>query len=184
MCAPLTELLKKDTKFLWNDRAEVAFQQLKQMMTKAPVLALPNFNGRFVVEADASNVGMGAVLMQGGHPLAFCSKAFSPRLSSLSAYERELRAIIFAVQQWRSFLVGRLFTIKTDHLPLKHLLEQRNVTPEQFKWLNKLWGLQYEIEYRKGKENVAADASSCIPEAFINVVTGSITDLLEQIQRS
>lgn len=151
---PLTALLKKNVKFQWNPEAEEAFRRLQKVMTEAPVLVLPNFNERFIVEADASNVGMGAVLMQNGHPLAFASKAFNVRTAQLSAYERELRAIIFAVQQWRSFLVGRVFTIRTDHLTLKHLLEQRNMSPEQFKWLNKLWGLTYDIEYRKGKEKL------------------------------
>lgn len=69
-------------------------------------------------------------------------------------------AIVFAVKQWRSYLWGRKFIIKTDHLPLKHLLEQRDLSQEQFKWVHKLWGLHYEIVYQKGSDNMAADALS------------------------
>lgn len=95
-------LLKKDTKFKWAPEAEEAFCRFQRLMTEAPVWALPNFDDKFVIEACASNVGMGAVLMQNGHPSAFVSKAFGVKGGQLSAYERELRAIIFAVQQWRS----------------------------------------------------------------------------------
>lgn len=77
--APLTDLLKKDS-YKWTDKANSAFEELKKVMTTTPVLLLPDFNSTFVIETDASNVGIGAVLMQGGKPIGFFSKKIGPRL--------------------------------------------------------------------------------------------------------
>lgn len=84
---------------------------LKTAMTQLPVLILPDFNRPFVVETDASGVGIGAVLSQGGRPIAFISKGFSSTGRVKSVYERELLAIVFAVTKWIHFLTGHKFTI-------------------------------------------------------------------------
>jgi len=156
---PLTDLLKKNA-FSWSDTAQKAFEQLKEAMISAPVLALPNFSNPFVVETDASGSGIGAVLMQGGHPIAYFSKALSLKHQGLSAYEKELMALVLAVEKWRPYLLGRHFIIKTDHFSLKFLLGQKITTVFQSKWLPKLMGYDYEIQFRQGKENLAADGLS------------------------
>lgn len=89
IAAPLTQLLKKDN-FLWNPLAADPFNKLKIALTNAPVLALPNFSQQFVLETDASGIGIGAVLGQNNHPLAFFSKKLTPSLQKKSAYTREL----------------------------------------------------------------------------------------------
>lgn len=94
-------------------------------MISALVLALPDFSEGFALECDASGCGIGAVLMQKGKPIAFLSKPLSPKNQQLSAYERELIAIMFAVSKWRHYLEQGQFIIKTDHESIKHLLEQR-----------------------------------------------------------
>ena len=124
---PLTALLKKNS-FSWNPMAQVAFEKLKSAMTSAPVLALPDFTKPFVVEADASGEGIRDVLMQEGHPLAFLSKALSPKHQALSTYEKEFMAVVLAVEKWRPYLLGRHFVIKTDHYSLKYLMEQKITT--------------------------------------------------------
>ncbi|KAJ3684911.1 hypothetical protein LUZ61_014075 [Rhynchospora tenuis] len=156
---PLTELLKKDA-FQWSQEASLAFTNLKEAMTKAPVLTLPDFNKPFTIETDASQSGIGAVLMQEKRPLAFFSKGLGIKNQSLSTYEKELLALVSAVQKWRHYLLGCSFVIRTDHISLKHLLEQRINTSMQHKSLSKLLGLNYTIEYKKGSTNLVADALS------------------------
>ena len=156
---PLTALLKNNA-FVWGDSAEVAFEELKKAMTHAPVLKMPNFDEPFIIETDASGCGIGVVLLQGGHPIAFMSKTLAPKHHTLSTYEKEFLAVIQALEKWRGYLLDRHFIIKTDHFSLKYLLEQRITTPAQMKWLPKLMGYDYEIVYKQGKENVSADALS------------------------
>ena len=98
IAAPLTDLLKKEA-FVWSLEAEAAFVELKKAMTSAPVLQLPDFGVPFCVETDASDVGIGAVLMQLGHPIAFFSKKLGPRRRVASTYHKELYAIVEAVQK-------------------------------------------------------------------------------------
>ncbi|XP_073057376.1 uncharacterized protein [Primulina eburnea] len=156
---PLTEQLKKN-QFGWEEKAQGAFERLKQAMVTAPVLRMPDFSKEFVIECDASGMGIGAVLNQEGQPIAFYSKALADRALSKSTYERELMALVLAVQHWRHYLLGRKFVVIIDHKPLKNLLQQRITTPDQQYWLAKLMGYEFEIKHRAGAENGAADALS------------------------
>jgi hypothetical protein len=111
---PLTNLLWKNIVFVWNDETQQAFNVLKTALTQAPVLAVPDFSKPFVVETDASGMGVGAVLQQQGHPIAYISKALGPKNMGLSTYEKECLAILFAVEQWHPYLQQGEFVIKTD----------------------------------------------------------------------
>lgn len=97
---PLTDLLKKDSLFIWTSIHNSTFETLKAALSSAPVLALPDFSVSFHVETDAAGTGVGAVLQQNDHPLAFISKSLSPRNQSLSTYEKEYLAILLAVDTW------------------------------------------------------------------------------------
>lgn len=101
---PLTELLRKGQPFIWTQHHQEAFDTLKQSLISAPVLVMPDFQKMFVVETDASDRDIGAVLMQDQHPVAFLSKALGPRTQVLSTYEKESLAIILAVDHWRPYL--------------------------------------------------------------------------------
>lgn len=156
---PLTKLLQSE-KLSWTEEAQQAFIQLKKALAEAPVLSMPDFSREFVVETDASGKRIEAVLMQDKHPIAFVSKALVLKHMGLSVYEKELLALVLAVTKWRSYLLGRHFIIKTDHHSLKYLVEQKLVTPVHQKWLSKLLGFDFEIRYKKGKENIVADSLS------------------------
>lgn len=145
---------------MWTDEATNAFVKLKSVMTSTPVLALPDFTKTFIIESDACGVGIGAVLMQEGRPIAFTSKPLGPRHMGLSTYEKELLAVVHAVTKWRPYLIGRRFLIRADQQSLKYFLDARAVTPAQQKWLTKLLGYDYAIEYKKGSSNKVADALS------------------------
>nr|XP_027187857.1 uncharacterized protein LOC113785482 [Cicer arietinum] len=118
MARPLTELTKRDN-FKWGEGVEQAFQLLKQKVTFAPVLALPDFQKEFFIESDASGNGLGAILIQEGRPIAYFSKALGEGNLTKSAYEKELMAVALAIQHWRPYLVGRKFTVCTDQKSLK-----------------------------------------------------------------
>ncbi|GJW14002.1 transposon ty3-G gag-pol polyprotein [Tanacetum coccineum] len=182
---PLTQLLKKGG-YKWSNEAQLAFETLKEAMMKAPVLALPDFTQPFVVETDASGVGVGALLQQKGHPIAYMSKTLSLKHQSLSTYEKEFLAVLLALEKWRGYLLDRHFIIKTDHFSLKYLLHQRITTPTQMKWLPKLIGFDYEVIYKKGSKNGAADALSRVQtsELFSLITTLVTTDLAKKIEDS
>lgn len=156
---PLTQLLCKDTPFIWTEAQTAAFQMLKHALSFAPCLALPDFSAPFHIETDASATGIGAVLLQNGHPLAFVSKALGPKNQGLSTYEKEYLAILVAVDEGRSYFLQGI-DIHTDQQSLKHLNEQRLHTHWQQKVFSKLLDLNYRIVYKKGVENSVVDALS------------------------
>jgi hypothetical protein len=156
--APLTDLLKKNY-FTWTLAVAQDFQTLKMAMCTTPVLALPDFTKTLILECDASGKGIGIVLMQEGRPLAFTSKT-SERNFGKSIYEKEMLSIPHAVDIWCPYLLGKLFQIKIDHQSLNYFLEQRLSTLEKQKWVTKLFGYDYEIIYKKGKDKVVVDALS------------------------
>ena len=120
---PLTYILRLKH-FLWTPSAQATFDNLKIAMTTTPVLALPNFQETFIVETNACQDGIGAVLMQKGQPIAFLSKALGEKHKTLSIYEKEFLALIMAVERWRHYLQRKEFIIQTDHKSLAYLNEQ------------------------------------------------------------
>ena len=129
---PLTLMLKKEA-FTWTPDAEEAFSKLKLAMTRAPVLALPDFAQPFAVESDASGAGVGAVLMQKHSSIAFFSHALKGRNLALSTHDKEMLAILLAIKKWHPYLVGRTFVIRTNQRSLKYLWDQRIATDAQQK---------------------------------------------------
>jgi hypothetical protein len=172
---PLTALLRKGVAYQWTDITETAFQVLKTALVIAPVLALPDFQAQFVIDTDACDVGIGAVLSQKGHPLAYVSKALGTRNRTLFVYEKEFLAILLAVQQWRAYLQLGEFLIRIDHQSLTHLMDQQLHTDWQKKALTKLMGLQYKVQYKPGVHNGDADALSRKPQEASQVF--SVTTL-------
>lgn len=160
---PLTDLLHKNRPFQWTTVTGEALEALKTALVTAPSLALPDFTKPLTIEIDACEYGVGAVLQQDGHPIAYLSKVLGPRTKGLSTCEKEYMAMVLAVDQWRAYLQFSECIIKTDQKSLVHLKEQRLHTPWQQKAFTKMLGLQYRIWYRKGSEYSAADAQSRCP---------------------
>jgi len=136
-------------------------------MTTAPVLALPNFQAQFTVETDACLDGIGAVLMQGGQPIAYLSKALGEKHRKLSIYEKEFLALIMAVEKWRPYLQRQEFIIQTDHKSLAFLKEQNLHSETQREAITRLMGLHFKIVYKQGKDNLAADALSRVAHLMV-----------------
>lgn len=186
LAAPLTHLLRKDA-FSWTQEAEKAFQDLKNALTSPPVLKLPDFSQPFVVECDACGVGIGAILIQEERPVAYFSEALKPSALSISTYEKEMLAIVKAIRKWRPYLLGKPFIVRTDQKSLKFLLEQRISTPLQTRWLPKIMGYEYVIQYKKGRENQGADALSRKAEFELSAISLPVADwwsvLQEEVQK-
>jgi hypothetical protein len=180
---PLTQLLTKKG-FVWTPEATTAFQQLKVAMLSTPVLAVPNFNLPFTVETDACDTGV-AVLMQQGHPIAYMSKALGILARKLSIYEKEFLAVIMAVDKWRQYLQRGPFTILADHKSFSNLNDQLVSSDLQRKAMAKLVGLQFEIKYKKGSENGAADSLSRVGYLMsIQSSSGCTPDWLQEVLNS
>lgn len=140
----------------------------------------------FVVETDACNISIGAVVIQKGQLNAFISKGLSKQHQSLSVYEKELLALVLIVSKLSQYLTTRPFAVKTNQKALKFLLERKLHTETQLKWITKLMQYDFEIEYKKGKENKTADALSRLPLVKVTAIILSImkTDLLELIMKN
>lgn len=140
IAVPLTALLKKTDPaplkkaWSWPAKAEAAFTALKSVLTSAPLLRMPDFSKSFIIECDASGRGLGAVLMQDRQPVAYFSKTLSDRWLTKSAYGKELMALVFTIQHWRPYLLGRHFVVHTDQRSLKQLLAHLFSTPAQQNW--------------------------------------------------
>ena len=104
------------------------FEKMKEIMSTCPVLALPNFSQSFVLECDTSGVGIGAVLMQGGHPIVFESRKLDESERLYPIYDKEMLAIMHALIKFRQYLVGSRFVVKTDHNSLKYFLDQKDLS--------------------------------------------------------
>ena len=157
---PLTELTRKNTRFVWSTKAEEAFQRLKELLTIAPVLVLPEEGVEFVVHTDASRAGLGCVLMQANKVIAYASRQLRPHEQNYPTHDLELAAVIFALKIWRHYLYGEQFKLNTDHKSLKYLFQQKDLNMRQRRWMETLKDFQIELCYNPGKANAVADALS------------------------
>ena len=157
---PLTLLTQKGVPFKWTDRQEIAFRTLKQALCSAPVLSLPEGTEDFVVYCDASNQGLGCVLMQRGRVIAYASRQLKTHEVNYTTHDLELGAVVFALKIWRHYLYGTKCTIFTDHKSLQHILNQKELNMRQRRWVELLNDYECEIKYHPGKANVVADALS------------------------
>ena len=149
-------LLKKDVAFCWNEKHEQAFQRLKAQLTNAPILSLLNFSKTFEIECDASRVGIGAVLLQGGHPIAYFSEKLHGATLNYPTYDKELYALVRALKTWEHYLVSKEFVIHSDHESLKYLKGQHKLNKRHAKWMEFLEQFPYVIKYKKGSTNIVA----------------------------
>ena len=161
----LQQLLRKDAVFKWGKEEVAAFEDLKSALTTELCLILPDFELPFTLVTDAAQItGMGAVLMQdkgkGNQPIAYWSKSMNDTQRKYCLSESECLAMIKAVQVFRPYLYGRKFTLETDHKALEWLMTKHEPTGELSRWAIELQAYDFVVKYRKGSENVVADALS------------------------
>ena len=178
---PFTLCLKKNAKINIQDPNYVsAFQQCKQLLTNDPILQYPDFSREFIVTTDASDIALGAVLSQGtvgrDKPICYASRTLSDTESKYNATEKELLAIVYACKQFRPYIYGKKFTIFTDHRPLQWLWSLKEPNSKLIRWRTKLEEFDFDVVYKKGKQNTNADALSRIRLTDLNVITQSDLD--------
>ena len=156
----MTELLKKENKFVWTESCEKSFQELKQRLTTALVLTLPDIHRDFVIYCDASRQGLGCVLMQDGKVVAYASRQLRPHEQNYLTHDLEFAAVVHALKIWRHYLIGNKCEIYTDHKSLKYIFTQPDLNLRQRRWLELVKDYNLEIHYHPGKANVVADALS------------------------
>jgi hypothetical protein len=184
ICQPLFDSLKKGD-FSWGSDQLAAFESIKMALCSAPVLALSDFSKPFVLECDASGNAIGAVLMQEGKPFSFLSKSLGKKAAEMSTYDKEAIAIIEALKKWKHYLAEATGILRTDQQSLKFMGEQRLVQGIKHKLLIKLMGYNYKIEYKKGKENKAADALWRRPQIeSINALSSAVPLWIHDVQPS
>ncbi|KAF8096223.1 hypothetical protein N665_0314s0001 [Sinapis alba] len=121
----MTRLTCKDVKFDWTDACSESFTELKRQLTKTPVLILPGLGRTYEVYTDASGTGLGCILMQEGHVIAYASRQLRPHEVNYPTHDLELAAVVFALKIWRSYLYREKVQILTDHQSLKYNLLRR-----------------------------------------------------------
>jgi len=164
IASPLIRCTEKGKKFEWTNECQLAFNEIRDLVCSDRVLVLPDFDKDFRLEADASNYGVGAVISQlhvkSWRPVAYFSKHLSKRERSYSTSEKELLAIILAMEHFKQFLYGKEFEVFTDHEPLKYYLTADELSPRLERWMSRLKLFEFRITYRSGKSNANADALS------------------------
>lgn len=168
IAAPLTALTSSKLPFCWSELTESAFASLKSRFTTAPLLSIPDPNLQFVVEVDASEVGVGAVLSQRSstdqklHPCAFYSRRLIPAERNYDIGNRELLAVKLALEEWRHWLEGAElpFQVWTDHKNLEYIRTARRLTSRQARWSLFFTRFNFVLSYRPGSRNKKPDALS------------------------
>ncbi|KAK1692672.1 hypothetical protein QYE76_009369, partial [Lolium multiflorum] len=158
IAAPLNDLTKKGVVFEWGAAQDHAFDELKRLLTSAPLLALPDFNKKFEIECDASGIGIGGVLMQEGRPIAYFSEKLSGAKLNYPIYDKELYALIRVLEVWQHYLWPKEFIIHSDHEALKYLKAQSTLHKRLAKWVEFIESFPYIIKHKKGKDNIESHA--------------------------
>jgi RNase H-like domain found in reverse transcriptase len=177
---PLYQLLKKDTPYEWTDSQQQAFENLREKLTKAPIVQYPDFTKSFLLHTDASGTGVGAVLAQKEetqeHVIAYASRTLNPAEKNYAITELECLAIVWAVKYFRHYLYGSKFTIVTDYTALKWLLNSisESMNKRLKRWKITLFEYNFEIIYRKGKLHSNADAFSRLNPTSNNIHNTSL----------
>lgn len=161
-------LTKKSTSFVWSRECQISFNLLRKKLSSPPLLCFPDFDKPFILDTDASNEGIGGVLSQTNvhgqeQVVAYASRLLSKQERNYCVTRRELLAVVTFISQFRPYLLGRKFTLRTDHGSLQWLLNFKDPTGQLARWLEKVQEFDFDIVHRKGTLHSNADGLSRCP---------------------
>ncbi|XP_024041924.1 uncharacterized protein LOC112099055 [Citrus clementina] len=172
---PLCNLLLKDAPFEWNDDCQKSFEKIICLLTSAPIMQSPDWSLPFELMCDASDFAVGAVLGQrmDGKPFViyYASKTLDSAQMNYSTTEKELLAMVFALNKFRSYLLGSKSVVFTDHAAVRYLMSKQDAKPRLIRWILLLQEFDLTIKDKKGAENVVADHLSRLTSEFCNDIT-------------
>jgi hypothetical protein len=148
---PITRSLGKDKKFKWMSACEADFQELKKRLTSALVLVMPDMEKSFSIYCDTSGQGLGCVLMQDGHVVAYASWQLRKQEEHYPTHDLELATMVHAVKIWRHYLMGKRCELYTDHKSLKYIFTQSDLNLRQRRWLELIKDYDLGINYHHEK---------------------------------
>jgi hypothetical protein len=164
LTAPLVLLLRKKVRWHWKERQIKSFNELKAALVSAPLLICPDFNYKFQIQCDASDVGLGGVLTQTingqEHVITYLSRTLTNAEKNYSVTERECLAVLFCIEKCRAYVEGTEFEVITDHASLKWLFTLENPTGRLARWISKIQQYQFNVIHRRGKYHYVSDALS------------------------
>jgi hypothetical protein len=157
---PMTELLEKGKMFKWKPTCEASVHELKKRLTTTPILVMPDMEKPFSIYCDTSGQGLGCVLMQDGHVVAYASHQLRKHEVHYPTHDLELAAVVHALKIWRHYLIGKRCELYIDHKSLKYIFTQSDLNLKQRRCLDLIKNYDPRINYHPGKANVVADALS------------------------
>jgi hypothetical protein len=166
---PMTELLKKEIKFHWDDKCEEPFHTLRKLLTTAPVLAQPDCTKPFDVYCDASRTGLGCVLMQNNRVITYASRALRNHEQNYPTHDLELAAVIHTLKIWRHHLMGAKCNIYTDHKSLKYIFTQADLNMRQRRWLELIKDYDLEVHYHPARYVSECDTCQRVKASHLKI---------------
>lgn len=176
--APLTNLLRKNVRFIWTVQCQQAWEKIRDRLVSAPILCCPDFTQEFTIQTDASDFGLGAVLSQTidgeERVICFLSKSLTPQERKFSTVEKECLAVLWSIEKLRPYVEGSHFTVITDHYSLIWLSKLNSPSGRLARWSVRLQQYDFTIIHRKGKDHVVPDAlSRSVP--VIDLIANSVS---------
>jgi hypothetical protein len=180
---PLTTLLEKDREFKWTNACQSSFEELKKRLTTASILVMPDLQKSFDIYCDASRQGLGCVLMQEGHVIAYASRQLRKHELNYPKHDLDLAAVVHALKIWRHYVMGTKCQIYTDHKSLKYIFTQKDLNLRQRRWLELIKDYDLEIHYHPSKANLVADALSWKGHTNMTMVIQFPDELVKEFER-
>jgi hypothetical protein len=183
MPSPMTSLLEKGKEFKWTWECQESFNQLRFKLMAAPMLVMPDLQKNFDIYCDASHQGLGCVLMQEGHVIAYASRQLWKHELNYPTHDLELAAVVHALKIWRHYIMGTKCQVYTVHKSLKYIFTQKDLNLRQRRWLELIKDYDLEIHYHQGKANQVADALSRKEHVHAAIVTQLPDELAEDFEK-